>query len=95
LDDRQLYLLAVPAAGRKELTLDLSAPATAQMRLTDIGADFFGWPPDGRYIDWAIGSTFYRIRFSEELFEQNSAPRRVPRQFDHHRDARKRRSECL
>ncbi|HEX7114552.1 MAG TPA: amidohydrolase family protein [Steroidobacter sp.] len=76
LEDGQLYLVAVPAAGTKELVLDLSSPATAQVRLTDIGANFFDWSADGQFIDWAIGSTFYRIPFSESLFEKGSTQNR-------------------
>src|SRR2546421_153069 len=30
-------------------------------RLTEVGADFFGWADHGRTITWALGSHFYRI----------------------------------
>ncbi|HBK46209.1 MAG TPA: amidohydrolase, partial [Xanthomonadaceae bacterium] len=54
---QQLHLLPAPAPGA---TLDLSAPGVAHRRITDVGADYFGWSQDGRTIAWAIGSTWYR-----------------------------------
>jgi len=30
-------------------------------KLTEAGADFFGWADHGRTITWALGSHFYRV----------------------------------
>lgn len=54
---QQLYLIAVPPPGQ---TVDLATPGIVQRKLTDVGADFYGWADGGLTITWAIGSTFYR-----------------------------------
>lgn len=52
----QLYLLPLPAPGA---TVDLTDPASAHRRLTDMGADFFEWTADG-HIDWSVGAKLIR-----------------------------------
>ncbi|HSC11380.1 MAG TPA: amidohydrolase family protein [Rhodanobacteraceae bacterium] len=54
----QLYLLRMPAGDAP--TLDIDAPAVEHRKLTNVGADFFGWADGGKAITWAVGSTFYR-----------------------------------
>ncbi|MEO8778972.1 MAG: amidohydrolase family protein [Rhodanobacter sp.] len=54
----QLYLLRMPADSGK--TLDIDRPPVAHRKLTNVGADFFGWADAGRTVTWAVGSTFYR-----------------------------------
>jgi Tol biopolymer transport system component len=54
---QQLHLVALPASGA---TIDLGHPGVAHRKLTDVGADFFGWADGGRTITWAVGSTYYR-----------------------------------
>jgi hypothetical protein len=55
---QQLHLFAMPEKAGE--TVNLSAPSVAHRRLTDVGADFFGWADGGRTIWWSVGSTFYR-----------------------------------
>ena len=55
---QQLHVIAVPTG--KDKVVDLSHPSVAHRRITDVGADFFGWADGGRTITWAVGSTFYR-----------------------------------
>jgi Tol biopolymer transport system component len=55
---QQLHVIALP--GDKGEVVDLRRPTVAHRRLTDVGADFFGWADGGRTITWAVGSTFYR-----------------------------------
>ncbi|WP_380876077.1 amidohydrolase [Sphingomonas sp. DBB INV C78] len=55
---QQLHLVDLPAADGA--TIDLSKPSPDHRRLTDVGADFFGWADGGRTIIWAVGSTIYR-----------------------------------
>jgi hypothetical protein len=38
-------------------------------RLTDIGADYFGWADDGKTITWAVGASFFREPLSAISFE--------------------------
>jgi Tol biopolymer transport system component len=54
----QLYLLKMPDGDTT--ALDLDAPNVAHRKLTNVGADFFGWADGGRTVTWAVGSTFYR-----------------------------------
>jgi len=54
----QLHLFAMP--DKPGETVNLSAPAVRHRRLTDVGADFFGWSQDGRTIWWSVGSTLHR-----------------------------------
>ncbi len=54
----QLYLLRMPTASAQ--TIDVDAAPVAHRKLTNVGADFFGWADGGKTITWAVGSTFYR-----------------------------------
>jgi hypothetical protein len=53
---QQAYLMRVPV---KPAILDVTTPGAAR-RLTDVGADFLRWAPDGR-IDLVTGSRFQRL----------------------------------
>ncbi|HYR80408.1 MAG TPA: amidohydrolase, partial [Candidatus Dormibacteraeota bacterium] len=53
----QVHLLATPGPGK---TVDIGDPKITHRKLTDVGADFFGWANGGRTITWAVGSTYYR-----------------------------------
>lgn len=67
LHEQQLHLYAVPSKRDAMATLDLNAPALFHRRLTEIGADDFGWSRDGRQITWSVGATFYQMSLSEVL----------------------------
>jgi len=54
----QLYLLRMPEKPGE--TIDLAAPPVAHRKLTDVGADFFGWADGGKSVFWAVGSTLYK-----------------------------------
>jgi Tol biopolymer transport system component len=54
----QLFLLRMPTDPGQ--TLDIDGPPVAHRKLTNVGADFFGWADGGKTITWAVGSTFYR-----------------------------------
>lgn len=47
--------------GSPTLKIDVHGENATAVRLTDVGADFFGWSQGGRSIAWAIGSTLYRV----------------------------------
>lgn len=54
----QLYLLRMPA--KMGETIDLAAPPVEHRKLTNVGADFFGWADGGKAVFWVVGSTLYR-----------------------------------
>ena len=60
LINKQLWCLPSAPVGGAALTIDVRAGDGEARRLTDVGADFFGWADGGRSIFWAIGSTTYR-----------------------------------
>jgi len=55
---QQLHVLKVPEPAQ---TVDIAQAGVVHRRLTEVGADFFGWADHGRTITWALGSHFYRI----------------------------------
>lgn len=59
---QQLHLLAMPTGSAP---VDLGSAGVPHRKLTDIGADFFGWADGGRTIDWALGSTYYRVALAD------------------------------
>jgi imidazolonepropionase-like amidohydrolase/Tol biopolymer transport system component len=63
----QLYLIAVPPIGQAP-TVDIGKPAVPAKKLTDVGADYFGWNDGGRGIHWAIGSTLFRRALASVSF---------------------------
>lgn len=56
---QQLHLVAAPTSGGSEI--DLLETDLPHRQLTDVGADYFEWGPDGA-IDWSVGSRFVRAR---------------------------------
>jgi Tol biopolymer transport system component len=63
-----LYLLYLPEGG-VALEIKVSSPAVPTCKLTNVGADSFGWSQDGKTITWAVGSTFYREQLADITFE--------------------------
>jgi Tol biopolymer transport system component len=66
----QLYLVAVPVVGGDVPTVNVTGPAVPVKKITDIGADYFGWADDGKTITWAVGASFFRKPFSAVSFEE-------------------------
>jgi Tol biopolymer transport system component len=65
----QLYVIAMPVVGGEPPTVDVSTPSVPTKRLTDIGADWFGWADDGKTITWAVGASYFREPLSAISFE--------------------------
>lgn len=65
----QLYLVAVPVVGGEVPTVLVGSPSVPAKRLTDIGADYFGWAGDGKTITWAVGSSYFRQPLASVSFE--------------------------
>jgi len=65
----QLYLVRDACNGRRSTTVSTSAPSVPLKRLTDVGADYFGWADDGKTITWAVGASYFRQPLSSISFE--------------------------
>jgi Tol biopolymer transport system component len=65
----QLYVIAMPVVGGEAPTVDVSTPSVAAKRLTDIGADYFGWGDNGKTVTWAVGSSYFREPLGAISFE--------------------------
>jgi Tol biopolymer transport system component/imidazolonepropionase-like amidohydrolase len=73
---QQLWLVTLPADGSP---VDLSDSKSGHHRLTDVGADYFGWSADGIDMFWSIGSTIERRRLADGLTTTTQAVVTVPR----------------
>ena len=65
----QLYVIAMPPVGGEPPTVSVGGPAVPLKKLTDIGADYYGWADDGKTITWAVGSSYFRQPLSSISFE--------------------------
>ena len=65
----QLYVLAMPPVGGEAPTIMVSGPAVPLKKVTDIGADYFGWGDNGKTVAWAVGSSYFRQPFASISFE--------------------------
>ena len=70
----QLYLLPKPKPGA---TVDVTDPGSGARRLTDMGADFFAWRPDGG-IDLSVGARFQRLPTPRDLPPAGVVPQARP-----------------
>lgn len=72
----QLYLVAVPPAlGDDPPVVNLQSPPTKVVKLTAVGADYFGWADAGRTITWSVGSSFRRVPLNNVTDAEKSAER--------------------
>jgi hypothetical protein len=65
----QLYIVAMPSVGGEAPTVNVGAPSVPVKKLTDVGADYFGWADDGKTITWAVGASYFRQPLSSITFE--------------------------
>ncbi len=61
--NNQLWVVAVPPAVGDAPSVSVRSPSVPVKRITDIGADYFGWADGGDTVFWAVGSTVYRRPF--------------------------------
>jgi Tol biopolymer transport system component len=61
--NNQLWVVAVPPYSGSAPAVNVRSPSLPVKRLTDIGADYFGWADGGKTLTWGIGSTFFRRSF--------------------------------
>lgn len=66
--NKQVWAIPFARIGSKAATVDIRVPALPVAQLTDIGADFFGWTPDGNSVWWAIGNSFYQRPLDSIVF---------------------------
>lgn len=71
---QQLTLITLPDKGD---VVDLSDAGLPKRRLTDVGADYFGWSADGKSLGWSIGSTWYS-RSRDGILLETDAEGRTP-----------------
>ena len=72
LVNKQVWLIPMAKTGSAAPTVDINKGSLPTIRLTDIGADFFGWAHNGTSIYWSIGKTLYeRSLDSIELHAKN------------------------
>ncbi|MGH7475593.1 MAG: amidohydrolase family protein [Longimicrobiales bacterium] len=64
----QLYVIAVPRIGGEAPSVSVTGGGVPVKRITDIGADYFGWADAGATVFWAIGSTVFRLPFDSIAF---------------------------
>ncbi len=65
----QLYVIAMPPPGGDTPTVSVGGPAVPLKKLTDIGADYYGWADDGKTITWAVGASYFRQPLGSISFE--------------------------
>ena len=65
----QLYLLPLPATAGEAPTVNVTSASIPVKRLTDIGADYFGWADGGKTITWAVGASYFRQPLASVSFE--------------------------
>jgi Tol biopolymer transport system component len=69
----QLYLVTVPPTGGDPATISVMGGGVPVRRITDIGADYFGWSDDGATMYWGIGASIFRRPF-DSIVWRDSVP---------------------
>ena len=67
----QLYLARLLNPHLGDLSFSIDAPSLPLARLTDLGADHFGWSDQGREIFWSAGAQIYRRALAAVSFEED------------------------
>lgn len=83
----QLYLLPMPQVGGEAPTVNVTSPSIPAKRLTDIGADYFGWADDGKTVAWAVGASYFREPISAISLEQPKEEKKEDENKDDEKDA--------
>ena len=67
----QLYLARLLNRNLGNLALSLADPSLPLARLTDVGADFFGWSAAGDELHWSAGNRLYQRPVAAVEFESD------------------------
>ncbi len=73
LHANQLYLIRLLNPNLSDLTLRLAEASLPLARITDIGADFFGWADAGQSIFWTVGNQLYDRPLASVSFDSDEA----------------------
>lgn len=73
LHANQLYLIRLLNPNLNGLSLSLSNASLPMARVTDIGADFFGWSEAGETIFWTVGNQLYERPLDAVEFQEKEA----------------------
>jgi Tol biopolymer transport system component len=73
LHANQLYLIRLLNPNLSNLSLSLAGASLPMTRLTDIGADFFGWSEAGQTIFWTVGNQLYERPLVSVSFQEDDA----------------------
>ena len=65
----QLYLARLLNPHAADVTVNIDNPTLPLTRLTDVGADFFGWSDGGAELFWSAGHQIYRRALADVSFE--------------------------
>jgi len=71
LHANQLYVIRLLNLHLANLELSISSASLPLARLTDIGADFFGWSEEGEVIFWTVGNELYQRPLETVAFDDN------------------------
>ena len=85
----QLYVIAMPPVGGEPPTVSVGGPAVPLKKITDIGADYYGWADDGKTITWAVGASYFRQPLSSISFEPPKDEKKEGEKKDEAKDADK------
>src|SRR5215467_7819868 len=85
----QLYVVAMPPVGGEAPTVSVGGPSVPLKKITDVGADYFGWADGGKTITWAIGSSYFREPLSSISFEPPKDEKKEGEKKDDNKDAEK------
>ncbi len=69
----QLYLIRLLNPNLSGLSLSLANANLPMARITDIGADFFGWSEGGESIFWTVGNQLYQRPLDSVAFQEEDA----------------------
>ena len=83
LVNKQVWVVAAAQTGAVVPAIAVEKPSLPAARITDVGADFFGWSDDGAEIHWAIGNTWHRraldsIEFRAEEDDEDEGAEEAP-----------------
>jgi Tol biopolymer transport system component len=67
----QLYVVTVPPTGGDPATISVTGGGVPVRRITDIGADYFGWSDDGATMYWGIGASVFRRPFDSIVWRDS------------------------
>ena len=83
----QLYLTSAPRFDRDGPTINVASPSVPVKRLSDVGADYFGWSADGEAVYWSVGSTIYRQALADISFADDEDESEEEAETDESEDA--------